>query len=345
MLPNSVEILTMAHNQLITWPLANTPTHLSELELQFNSLEYIFPKDLEVDSLRTLDVSNNIIDHLPNTQFFKLDKLDLSYNRLTSVPQNINSMTPLLHELILDGNQISSIYFAEKTTLGSISLSNIDSLELLEARAFSNLAGIKVTSHGSGTCVDIHVSHNKNLRKINEEAFDGVSLCMLDLSHNQLTTIPRNLTDWSQIKEGIDLQGNPFACYCAEQWMLTEILNKLYENDEHQFLLRDLKCQLPEELQDLRFVQFLYHDNAFCDLSSSSKKLEKIVEQSNFGGLSFGSTEDKNIRFELTHGPGFIIIIVMCALILIAMVLVGIRWQRDQDRKLARRNRLYEYEY
>jgi Leucine rich repeat len=348
-LPNSLEILTMAHNQLISWPLANTPEHLAELELQFNSLEYIFPKDSEVDSLRTLDVSNNLIDHLPNTQFFKLDKLDLSYNRLTSVPQNLNSMTPLLHELILDGNQISTVFFAEKTTLGSISLKNIESLETLGARAFSNLAGIKMSADGSSTCVDIHVSQNKNLRLIDENAFKGVSLCLLDLSWNQLTKIPMNLTDWSRIQEGIDLQGNPFECNCNDQWMLAEILNRLYANEMHQFLLSDLKCQSPEEMKDLRFIQFLYHDNPFCG-PSTGKKLEKIVQQSSFSGLSFGSTkedkEGKEVRFELTHGPGFIIIIAMCVLILIAMVLVGIRWQRDQNRKLAMRNRRYgDYDY
>lgn len=343
-LPESIEILTMAHNQLITWPLANTPENLSELELKSNSLEYIFPKDLEVDSLRTLDVSNNFIDHLPNTQFFKLDKLDLSYNRLTSVPQNLNSMSPLLHDLNLDGNPISSVYFAEKSTLGSISLSDIESLESLEAYAFSNLAGIKVLPDGSGTCVDIHISRNKNLKKIDENAFEGVSMCLLDLSFNQLTKVPKNLTDWGKVQEGIDLQGNPLDCSCSEQWMLIEILNRLYENDQHQFLLVDLKCQSPEEMQDSRLVQFLYHENAFCG-ASTGKKLDKIVQQSSFGGISFGATEDKDVRFELTHGPGFFIIIAMCALILIAMVLVGLRWQRDQDRKLVIRNRLYDYDF
>lgn len=342
-LPDSLEILTMAYNKLITWPLANTPENLAELELKFNSLENIFPKDSEVNNLRILDVSNNVIDRLPNTQFFKLDKLDLSYNRLTSVPQSLNSMSPLLHDLILDGNQISSVYFAEKSTLGSISLNNIDSLKVLESNAFSNLIGTKVRRDESGTCVYIRVSRNKNLKKIDENAFEGVSLCLLDLSFNQLTEIPENLTDWSKIEEGIDLQGNPLDCSCSKGWMLTEILNRLYENDEHQFLLQELKCQTPEEKEDARFVQFLYHENPFCG-QSSAKKMDKIVQQSSFGGVSLG-TQDKDVKIELTHGPGFIIIICMCALILVAMILIGLRWQRDQDRKLAIRNRRYDFDY
>jgi len=216
-------------------------------------------------------------------------------------------------------------------------------LESLEAGAFSNLVGIKPSPDGSGTCVDVSVSRNKNLRNIDEEAFRGVSLCHLDLSHNQLLTIPRNLTNWNNVQEGIDLQGNPFSCNCEDQWMLDQILNKLYINDEHQFLLIDLKCHSPENLKGTRFVQFLYHDNAFCG-SNSPKKLEKIVQESNFAGFSFGSSEDKDVTFELTHGPGFIIVIALCSLILILMIFVGMRWQRDQDRKIAMRNRLYGYE-
>lgn len=343
-LPDSLEILSMANNQLITWPLANLPKNLAELELQSNDLEYVFPKDREVEHLRSLDVSNNLIEHLPNTQFFKLDRLDLSYNQLSMVPQNLNSMTPLLQDLILDGNRIEFVSFSEKTTLRSISLSHMPNLERLDAEAFSNIVGVKVSPDGSGTCVDIHVSHNVNLREIDDKAFEGVNLCQLDLSYNQLITIPSNLTDWSKVREGIDIQGNPLSCNCADQWMLSQILNKLYANDDHQFLLIDLKCDSPDYFKNQRFVQFLYHDEAFCG-SNKPKRLEKMVQESNFGGLSLGSSEEnKNIKFELTQGPGFIIIVAMCALILLAMVMVGLRWQRDQDRKLAMRNRLYGYD-
>lgn len=343
-LPNTLELLTMANNQLITWPLANTPENLADLELQFNHLEFIFPKDRENNKLKSLDVSNNMIDHLPNTQFFNLDRLDLSNNQLASVPQSLNSMTPLLRELVLDGNPITEVYFAEKTTLGSISLSHMPSLEELGAEAFSNLAGVKVSPDGSGTCVDIHVTHNEKLREINETAFEGVNLCVLDLSYNQLMKIPPNLTVWNEVHEGIDLQGNPFSCSCDDQWMLEEILMKLYENEDQQYLLHDLKCQSPEELKNERFVKFLNHINPFCRMIKTSEKM--VVHDSKFGGFSFGTAEEnKNIHFELTHGPGFIIIIAMCAIILVAMVLVGLRWQRDQDRKLAIRNRLYGYDY
>lgn len=341
-LPESLELLTMANNKLESWPLANLPENLNELELQNNNLEIIFPKQAEVEMLRSLDVSHNIIQYLPNTQFFKLDKFDLSYNQLTIVPQNLNSMTPMLRDLVLDGNPISSVFFSKKTMLQSLSLSYMPNLERLESEAFINLSGVKMSPDESGTCVDIHVAHNKYLWEIDSRAFEGVSICQLDLSYNSLVTIPRNLTDWELIREGIDLQGNPLSCNCEDQWMLNEILDKLFEKLDTQFLLQELKCQSPENLKDQKFVHFRKHDNPFCDSSTLKEK----VLTSGFGIFSFEPPDDsKDVNFQLTQGPGFIIIIVMCALILIAMIFLGIRWQRQQDQKLARRNRLYGYDY
>lgn len=345
-LPSALQLLSMANNQLITWPLSNVPDSLTQLELQNNQLEFIFPKDREVNGLKTLDVSSNMIEQLPNTQFFVLDKLDLSNNQLTTVPQNLNSMTPLLRDLTLDGNRIESIFFTERTTLGKISLSHMKSLTRLESRAFTNLGGTIPKHDDSGTCVDVHITHNENLREIDEDAFLDVDLCFLDLSYNQLATIPRNLTDWSKVQDGFDLQGNPLSCNCEDQWMTEEILNRLNDNYDHQFYLKELVCHSPPELQDLRFVHFLYHTNPFCGGFRSTSKLktsENLIDGKADDSMFTQTPPEVNI--ELSHGPGFIIIIVMCALILIAMIAVGIRWQREQNRKLAARNRLYGYDY
>lgn len=254
-LPNSVELLAMAKNKLISWPLANTPKNLSELELQHNSLEIIFPKDKEVNSLVSLDVSHNLIEHLPDTQFLKLEKLDIGYNHLASIPRNLNLMAPLLYSLVLDGNQIESVHFEDKTSLGYISLSHMPSLKSLNANALSNLVGIKVSERI--TCIEMHISHNENLETINDTAFEGVQICSLDLSHNALKKIPRNLTDWGALPEGIDLQGNPLDCFCEDQWMLAEILVRSMLKDELQYFLLDLKCNAPNELKDTRFVRYL----------------------------------------------------------------------------------------
>ncbi|CRL06217.1 CLUMA_CG019046, isoform A [Clunio marinus] len=347
-LPNSLLLIAMANNELAAWPFSNIPESLEQLELHFNCLEVIFPKDRSVKNLKLLDVSNNVIENMPNTQFFKLEKLDLSYNHFTSVPENLNSMAPLLHDLILDGNPISSIYINENTVLGSISLKELTDLETIDEGAFSNLSGFKITADGTGTCVDVFISNNKNLREIDSRAFEGVDFCYLDLSYNQLMQIPKNLTDWSKIQEGIDLQGNPLACNCEDEWMIHDILEKLYSRLDHQFLLIDLKCEAPKDFKGVRFVQFLNHEEPFCDPNLNRKGFEKIIEGPNTAGIFpgiFSSGDSKeNINFELTHGPGFVIIVTMCVLILVLMIFFGVRWQREHDRKRARRNRFYGYD-
>ena len=229
----------MANNALSVWPLANTPTFLMELELQDNEIEDIFPLDQEVNNLKMMNLSSNHIEVLPNTIFTQLDILDLSRNYLTAVPKNINIRIPFLRDLILDGNRIETIEFADKITLASLSLSYLPDLQKIDAKSFSNLEGIKVRN--GRTCFDLEISHNPKLHTINENAFEGNSICRLDLSYNQLTSIPQNLTNWELLDHGINLQGNPFNCTCNAQWMLDIILNQLYKKEKHQYLLADLK--------------------------------------------------------------------------------------------------------
>lgn len=61
------------------------------------------------------------------------------------------------------------------------------------------------------------------------------------MSYNQIKRLPNNLTEWHQLEDGINLQGNPFRCDCDSQWMLDKVLSHLYENQQHQRLLDDLR--------------------------------------------------------------------------------------------------------
>lgn len=63
----------------------------------------------------------------------------------------------------------------------------------------------------------------------------------LDLSYNKIQSLPNNLTEWHRLEDGIDLQGNPLHCDCESQWMLDKVLGHLYENQQHQRLLADLR--------------------------------------------------------------------------------------------------------
>lgn len=349
-LPDSLQLLTINNNNLNSWPLLNVPENLTELEIQDNTLDYLFPTDKNVPSLVKLDASRNMLHQLPEAQFINLEYLNLGFNLLKSVPHNINTKAPFLKELILDGNEISDIEFVEATTLVSISLCNLTSLHKINAYALQNLSGKNMTSDQLETCVAVKIANNENLVEIEPDAFYGVRFCDLDLSYNNLQTIPQNLTNWKMIENGVNLQGNPLLCSCEQEWILEDIMKTLYDNDDHQELLLELRCQYPEEFKRKRLVQFLKHDNPFCkDIDESEPVLE-----SGFGRFipnllpinDDSSHTGKKIEFHLTPWtPGFIIIVSLSTIILILFIIVGVKWQRDQNLKLARRNRLYYDDY
>ncbi|XP_070496883.1 carboxypeptidase N subunit 2-like [Chironomus tepperi] len=348
-LPDSLELLTINNNNLNSWPLLNVPENLKELEIQDNSLDYLFPRDKRVPSLVKLDASRNLLHQLPDAQFVNLEYLNLGFNLLNSVPDNINEKAPFLKDLILDGNEIADIEFVEPTTLESISLCNMTSLHKINAYALQNLSGKNLTSDQLETCVAVKIAYNENLVEIEPDAFYGVRFCDLDLSYNNLQTVPQNLTDWKNIENGVNLQGNPLLCSCEQQWILKDIMETLYSNPDHQELLLELRCEYPEEYRRRRLVQFLNHNNSFCNGIDDTEVLESGFGQflSNSFSLSNDSshTEEK-IKFHLTPWtPGFLIIVGLCTIILILIIIVGVKWQRDQNLKLARRNRLYYDDY
>ncbi|CAG9798503.1 unnamed protein product [Chironomus riparius] len=349
-LPNSLQLLSINNNNLNSWPLLNVPENLTELEIQDNSLDYLFPTDKNVPSLIRLDASTNLLHQLPEAQFINLEFLNLGFNLLKAVPHNINEKAPFLKELILDGNEISDIEFTEATTLVSISLCNLTSLHKINAYALQNLSGKNLTFDQLETCVAVKIAYNENLVEIEPDAFYGVRFCDLDLSYNSLQTIPQNLTNWEMIENGVNLQGNPLLCSCEQEWILEDIMKTLYDNEDHQELLLELRCENPEELKGKRLVQFLKHDDPFCKGTYESEP----VLQSGIGRFlpnllpisEDSSQTGKKIEFHLTPWtPGFIIIVTLCTIILILIIIVGVKWQRDQNLKLARRNRLYYDDY
>lgn len=195
----------------------------------------------------------------PNTKYISLLHLDMSYNQLTSVPQNLAERSPLLKSLILDHNPINTIDFVDLTILEVLSLRNMPLLKSIDANAFGYIEGRKKRSDGT-FCADIYISHCPLLKSLNEDAFKNVELCkvfffyiklnnklytekifQIDLSYNQLTIIPQTLLNWESLEGGINLQGNPLTCTCSQQWMLDIILKQLYENEGTQYLLKNLK--------------------------------------------------------------------------------------------------------
>ncbi|KYN06457.1 Leucine-rich repeat and fibronectin type-III domain-containing protein 4 [Cyphomyrmex costatus] len=93
----------------------------------------------------------------------------------------------------------------------------------------------------------------------------------LDLSNNRFTHLSSKLfninvynKNVSNLKYLINLQGNPFICNCSLQWMLNELIPKLYITDPS--LLEDLRCAKPPELANKRMIHwYKWKGEVFCD--------------------------------------------------------------------------------
>ena len=114
---------------------------------------------------------------------------DCSNLDLTEIPHNLPNYTDWL---ILSGNNISSL---SQKTLRNPFLPYLTQL---------------------------HISGN-SLGNISNNFFDVFSNCLsrlsfLDISNNNLTTLPRNIQNISSLKN-LRLAGNPFQCNCDNMWM------------------------------------------------------------------------------------------------------------------------------
>ncbi|KAJ6617885.1 Leucine-rich alpha-2-glycoprotein, partial [Pseudolycoriella hygida] len=334
-LPDFIQHFVVSSNHLKSWPLVNFPKTLTHVEVQDNKLTELFSTKWFSNNLMMLNVSHNFIEFLPEVEYTELTILDLSFNAFTVVPKNLGEIASKLDTLILDHNPIERIDFEEPIYLRKLFMRNMPLLQEISAAALRNV-------DGQDDCVEVVISHCEKLSNIDRNAMRHLDLCFLDLSYNNLSTIPESLTNWTLLTEGVDIQGNPFDCSCSEQWMLDVILQQLYLNESQQHLLYDLKCAGPEQFKDHRFVKYYRKIAAFCNPNSAMRMAPDEVEVSSFA-QSFG-----DVHLSLTAGPGCIIIITLSVICVILMIVVAFKWRREHIRRLERKRRLhqyYEYEY
>ncbi|KAJ1527603.1 hypothetical protein ONE63_007566 [Megalurothrips usitatus] len=217
-----------------------------------------------LDALRVLNVSRNSLTRFPTVLLPALAVLDVSHNQLERAPA---PLAPRLAALLLDDNPMEELRLAAAPpTLALLSVQNMSHLRAVPAGA------VRLAAAGSGgnsseapACLSVLLRHNPALREVHEDAFHGVRLCRLDLSHNALQSLSPKLTNWSSAELGApDLQGNPWACTCALQWVLDTVVRGLYGRRPE--LLDDLRCASPGPVAGRRLVHWFNHTGrALCD--------------------------------------------------------------------------------
>lgn len=141
-LPQNIEYISLAQNQLRYWPIEKMSKNIQILELQENELmEIDISKDMiEFAFLKVLNVSRNRITSLPPLLYPVLEIFDASYNEFSEVPKYLGRQAPLLKELRLRGNLIKTIDFSTKMSAHILDFSELPRLTEIDANVF-NLLG------------------------------------------------------------------------------------------------------------------------------------------------------------------------------------------------------------
>lgn len=144
-LPDSVEHVLLASNQLEHWPMSNLPKNLQILELQENELTEIVStaaakNRIEFSTLKFINISRNHINSLPSTLSYPvLEVLDASYNEFLTVPQYLGKQAPNLLALKLRGNPIKAIEFTTRMSAHIFDLSELPMLTEFDANVFNSI--------------------------------------------------------------------------------------------------------------------------------------------------------------------------------------------------------------
>ncbi|XP_045448731.1 toll-like receptor 6, partial [Melitaea cinxia] len=265
-LPQTLQIAILKINTLYHWP--KFPSSITYIDLSYNRLSALYNENnVDFNNLEVLSIGGNQIKdfHIEN-KLPKLFSLDISYNLISDVPKCLSSQIfPNLEELRLDGNPIETIYFKNILALKTLYMNDLNKLHVVEDKAFSNVIGrTSELMSGEKYCFTLYLSNCASLHTIQEGAFDGTFLCMLDISKNNLTSLSKTLLEWSTLSEGANLQFNPWHCSCELQWLLDDLLPQMYRANSR--LLAELRCGSPRAYEGLRLVHWYnWTEQAMCN--------------------------------------------------------------------------------
>nr|XP_033782525.1 toll-like receptor 7 [Geotrypetes seraphini] len=132
-LPN-ITFLDISYNQISFIPIAvfeTLPMHLEKWYINNNQLHFFhWEKLITLTELQVLDLSSNVLEHLPQTHVFcgtNLTFLNLAYNKISSLNKAFFSHFRSLKHLILSHNQIRLI---DESSFSDIFLQSLKILDV-----------------------------------------------------------------------------------------------------------------------------------------------------------------------------------------------------------------------
>ncbi|CRK93089.1 CLUMA_CG006599, isoform A [Clunio marinus] len=227
-----IQVLNLAHNELtdIAPDTFRTLGDLRIVDLSFNLLRSI-PDSLFIgDDLERLDLSHNQLTKIPvtsltNVAALTLCELDLSFNHIGAIhSMDLSNKFRRLTKLDLSNNRLARLEDAAFATLPNIAildLSNNNELEVygrvfigleknLMDLSLNNISIIQMPDIALPNLRVLSISHNELPSISPEIAANLTSLRDLDLSENDLTTVPL-MTHYLPFLRSLSLAGNPIT--------------------------------------------------------------------------------------------------------------------------------------
>ncbi|XP_021365359.1 leucine-rich repeat-containing protein 4B-like [Mizuhopecten yessoensis] len=272
------------------------PVALRVLKLSHNKIQQI-NDDAFVNqtSLKELYMSVNKVTQIPANAFRglrSLEHLDLSYNLLTTISSQAFHDCSALRILSLRGNRLDTVaphLFQGLSHLQSVNLqrnrlfsigqdafvgTNITFLDMSRNRLHDVRSTMAVLKTVSGENVEVVLTANLLNVSYGPGVLSGVTVKLLDLQYNGITTFPqdtfannhiRNLklahnnlkslpssmeAYLAAVKPNITLDHNPWQCDCRLLWF-SKYLNQLSPPDLGTRLQSTLQCSAPSTLQNI----------------------------------------------------------------------------------------------
>ncbi|XP_059056716.1 leucine-rich repeat neuronal protein 3-like [Achroia grisella] len=305
---------------------------LQSLDLSGNPLGYLDQVTMgaisDLTKLKELRLSGCGLESIPEgllRRQRRLERLDLSNNKFTSVPTVLSEPVSLLY-LNLNRNLISSLNeksaITSLTELKELHLSGLSMLQSIGAGALGglpNLNSLYITYNPKLTNID--PSFLMWIEENEEERWPPIK--ELHLNNNNISHISSNYVDnWRELV-AINVSSNPYMCDCSNQWMVDVLVPLVRRIDSDAD--NDMICKKPPDMRGLT-IGYLY---------DISKRLECLSE------LTMGNNETSNAGIIL----GIMIGIFVTFPIVFLIVLL---WKRGFflrcRRRLVRDNDIYDVE-
>ncbi|XP_049635587.1 leucine-rich repeat transmembrane protein FLRT1 [Suncus etruscus] len=242
-LPRSLRELHLQDNNvraIARASLARLPL-LEKLHLDDNSVSTVsIEEDAFADSrqLRMLFLSRNHLSSIPSGLPRTLEELRLDDNRISTIPLRAFQGLGSLRRLVLDGNLLANQRIADDTFSRLQNLTELSLVRNSLAAPPLNLPSARLQKLYLQDNAISHIPANTLARMRVLER--------LDLSNNNLTTLPRGLFDDLDNLAQLLLRNNPWFCGCSLLWLRDWVKARAAVVN-----VRGLMCQGPERVRGM----------------------------------------------------------------------------------------------